>query len=207
VEDLTLAWQQLIRRHTTDAAATDTGRAVLESWAEPHRRYHSVGHLRDVLVRVEQLADFASDPDAVRLAAWYHDVVYQGRSDDEELSAQRAEDDLAALGIEPALVAEVARLVRMTVTHRPVSGDRNGQALSDADLGVLGIEPQRYRENTAAVRAEYTHVPDDEFRAGRARVISDLLASPLFYTPLARSRWESQARANLADELATLTKD
>jgi predicted metal-dependent HD superfamily phosphohydrolase len=207
VEDLTLAWEQLIRRHTTDAAATDTGRALLDSWAEPHRRYHTVGHLRDVLARVEQLADYASDPDAVRLAAWYHDVVYQGRPDDEERSAQRAEADLAALGVEPALVAEVARLVRTTVAHQPASGDHNAEALSDADLGVLGIEPQHYRENTAAVRAEYTHVPDAEFRAGRARIIGDLLASPLFYTPFARSRWESQARANLTDELAMLTED
>lgn len=201
------AWQQLIRRHTTDPAATDTGRAVIECWAEPHRRYHALRHLRDVLARVEDLVEYASDPDAVRLAAWYHDVVYQGRPDDEERSAQRAEKDLAALGIDPALVSEVARLVRLTVTHRPASDDRNGQALCDADLGVLGIEPQRYRENSAAVRAEYMHVPDSEFRAGRARVVRDLLAGPLFYTPFARSQWESQARSNLADELAGLTQD
>jgi predicted metal-dependent HD superfamily phosphohydrolase len=207
VEDLTPAWEHLIRRHTTDPAAIDTGRAVLESWAEPHRRYHALGHLRDVLARVEELAGYASDADAVRLAAWYHDVVYQGRRDDEERSAQRVERDLAALGIDPALVAEVARLVRLTVTHRPASADRNGQALCDADLGVLSVEPQRYRENSAAVRAEYTHVPDSEFRAGRARVVRDLLAGPLFYTPFARTRWESQARANLADELAVLTRD
>jgi predicted metal-dependent HD superfamily phosphohydrolase len=207
VEDLTRAWADLIRRHTTDPAAAVIGQAVVESWAEPHRRYHSLHHLRDVLARVEELADYAADADAVRLAAWYHDVVYQGRSDDEERSAQRAESDLTALGIEPTLVAEVARLVRLTITHRPAAGDRNGQALCDADLGVLGIDPQDYQQNSAAVRAEYTHVSDTDFRTGRARVVRDLLAGPLFYTPLARSRWESQARSNLAHELAVLTKE
>jgi predicted metal-dependent HD superfamily phosphohydrolase len=207
VEDLTRAWELLIHRHTADSAAIDAGRAVIECWAEPHRRYHAVRHLCDVLARVEELAGHATDPDAVRLAAWYHDIVYQGRPDDEERSAQRAESDLTALGLDPALVAEVGRLVRLTVTHRPAADDLNGQALCDADLGVLGIEPQLYRENTAAVRAEYAHVPDSEFRAGRARVIRELLAGPLFYTPLARHRYESQARANLADELAALTQD
>jgi predicted metal-dependent HD superfamily phosphohydrolase len=207
VEDLTLAWEQVITRHTADPAALETGRTVIASWEEPHRHYHTVGHLCDVLARLEELADYASEPDAVRLAAWYHDVVYSGTHDDEERSAQRAEKDLAALEVDPAFVAEVARLVRLTVTHRPAPDDRNGQVLCDADLGVLGVEPARYQANTAAVRAEYTHVSDDEFRAGRARVIRDLLAGPLFYTPEARSHWEAQARANLTHELAMLTGD
>jgi predicted metal-dependent HD superfamily phosphohydrolase len=207
VEDLTLEWERLIRRHTGASDAGDTGRAVIESWAQPHRRYHTLDHLRDVLARVDELASHASDPDAVRLAAWYHDVVYDGSSDDEERSAQRAERDLAALGVDAALVAEVGRLVRLTVTHRPAADDRNGEALCDADLGVLGIDPHRYRENSAAVRAEYAHVPDSEFRSGRARVITELLAGPLFHTPLARSRWEPQARSNLIDELAALQPD
>jgi len=204
-EDLARAWNDLMGRHTSDPAAAVTGRALLSSWAEPHRRYHTRAHLRDVLTHIEELGDHAIDADAVRLAAWFHDAVYQGRSDDEEQSARRAEAELAALGIDPALVAEVARLVRMTITHQPANGDRNGETLSDADLAVLGIEPTRYRANSAAIRAEHAHVPDKDFRAKRARVVRKLLSDPaLFYTPLARSRWESQARANLAEELQAL---
>lgn len=206
-EDLTRAWDDLITRHTADPAATAAGRALLASWAEPHRRYHTLGHLREVLTCVEELADHAVDADAVRLAAWYHDSVYQGQPDDEENSAKRAEADLMALGIDPSLIAEVARLVRLTVSHKPAAGDRNGEALCDADLAVLGAESQRYRANTAAVRAEYGDVPEVEFRAGRARVVRRLLAGrALFHTPLARSRWESQARANLTEELHELEK-
>lgn len=204
-EDLVRAWDALIGRHSTDPAAAAIGRALIASWAEPHRRYHALGHLREVLRHVEEVAEHAADADAVRLAAWYHDAVYQGRSDDEERSAQRAEAELSALGVRPSLVAEVARLVRVTVGHDPAAGDRNGEALCDADLAVLGAEPDRYRANTAAVRAEYAHVPDSDFRVGRARVVRGLLAAPaLFHTPLARSRWESQARANLDAELRSL---
>jgi len=206
-EDLTRAWDDLIGRHTRDPAAAATGRALLARWGEPHRRYHTLSHLREVLTCVEELADYAADPDAVRLAAWYHDAVYQGRPDDEENSAQLAEVDLTALGIDPSLVVEVARLVRMTITHQPGPGDRNGEALSDADLAVLGVEPDRYHANTAAIRAEYAHVPEDDFRARRADVVRELLSgSAVFYTPLARSRWESKARTNLADELSALER-
>lgn len=205
VEDLMRAWERVIGRHTAHPDAAATGVALLALWAERHRRYHTLGHLRDVLTHVEEVADHAADPDAVRLAAFYHDCVYHGRPDDEERSAQRAEEDLAALGVAPSLIAEVARLVRLTTGHDPADGDRNGEALCDADLAVLGTEPDRYRANTAAVRAEYVHVSDSEFRAGRARVVRALLAAPaLFHTPLARSRWESRARANLAEELHSL---
>ena len=204
-EDLIRAWDDLIGRHTADPAAAATGRALLARWAEPHRRYHTFSHLRGVLTRVEELADHAVDTDAVRLAAWYHDAVYQGQPDDEERSAQLAEADLAALGVDPSLVAEVARLVRLTISHQPGHGDRNGEALSDADLAALGVEPRRYRANSAAIRAEYAHVADNDFRARRAPVVRELLSGPgVFHTPLARRRWESQARANLIDELRAL---
>ena len=117
-----------------------------------------------------------------------------------------SEADLASLGVRADLVAEVARLVRMTVEHDPAAGDRNGEVLCDADLAVLAAAPAQYRHNSAAIRAEYAHVPEDVFRAGRAHIIEALLAGPALYrTPIARKRWEQAARANLVAELQTLT--
>ncbi len=179
---------------------------MLARWSEPHRRYHDRAHLQGVLSAVDALAEHADDPDAVRLAAWYHDAVYAGAPDDEENSALLAEADLRALGLPAALVAEVARLVRLTVEHDPGPADRNGQVLSDADLAELAVAPELYRRNTARVRAEYDHVPEPDFRAGRARTIGALLAAPALYrTAPGRRLWETAARENLAAELRTLT--
>ena len=201
------AWRELLARHSASPLADETGRALLASWTEPHRRYHDLGHLSGVLGYVDELASYANDADAVRLAAWYHDAVYAGRPDDEEQSARKAEADLASLGVRADLIAEVGRLVRMTVEHDPAPGDRNGEVLSDADLAVLATAPAHYRHNSAAIRAEYARVPEDAFRAGRAHIIEALLAGPALYrTPMARKRWEQAARANLAAELQTLTE-
>ena len=84
--------------------ALATGSALVSAWNEPHRRYHSVAHLLDILVRVDQLAAYADDPDAVRLAAWYHDCIYAGLPDDEERSARRAEEDLSRLDVAPSML-------------------------------------------------------------------------------------------------------
>ena len=104
-----------------------------------------------------------------------------------------------------AQVAEVARLVRLTGTHDPGPGDRNGEVLCDADLAVLAGAPADYARYAAAVREEYAFVPDDAFRDGRAAVLRQLLDLPrLFRTPHGRDRWEPAARHNLRSELALL---
>ena len=203
--DLLTAWTELISRHTDDPDAPGVGRRLLQDWAQPHRTYHSVAHLHDVLTRVDELAAYAEDPDAVWLAAWFHDAVYAGQPDDEERSAQRAEADLGALGVVPAMVEEVARLVRMTVTHDPARGDRNAEVLSDADLSALALPAEDYRRNTAAIRAEYAHIPDDVFAKGRLQVLVALLEGPgVFRTEEGRARWEAAARENMLAELAAL---
>jgi predicted metal-dependent HD superfamily phosphohydrolase len=179
---------------------------LAERYREPHRRYHDLRHLQEVLQTVDDLADSADDVEAVRWAAWFHDAVYDvHRDDNEERSAQLAEQDLAALGLDRGMVSEVSRLVRLTATHQPEDDDANGAVLCDADLRILAADPWRHAEYVADVRAEYAHVPDPEFRAGRAAVLRALLSSGrLFRTERAYTRWEERARANLAAELSQL---
>ncbi|MEV6649084.1 hypothetical protein [Streptomyces sp. NPDC051219] len=180
---------------------------LLARWAEPQRKYHTTDHLLAVLDRVDELAHHAADADAVRLAAWFHDAVYRpDRSENEERSAALAERALPELGLDEARTAEVARLVRLTVTHDPQPGDANGEVLCDADLAILAAEPKGYAAYAAAVREEYGFVPDDAFREGRAAVLRQLLSLPaLFRTPYGRENWEEAARRNVATELTLLT--
>ncbi|MEV7793066.1 hypothetical protein AB0O68_13885 [Streptomyces sp. NPDC087512] len=180
---------------------------LLARWQEPQRRYHTVAHLTAVLDRVDLLAEHAADPDVVRLAAWFHDAVYlPERSENEERSARLAERALPEAGVPEAETAEVARLVRLTVSHDPAADDRDGQVLCDADLAVLASPPSAYAAYTAAVREEYHFVPSDAFREGRSAVLRQLLALPrLFHTPYGQREWEATARYNLAGELEMLS--
>lgn len=184
----------------------EIGAELLRRYAEPHRRYHTTTHLTEVLDHVDELAAEADDADAVRLAAWFHDAVYDPvRGDNEERSAALAERMLAGAGRPAATVAEVARLVRLTTTHDPRDGDRDGAVLCDADLAVLAAAPDRYAAYAAAVREEYAAVPDEAFRQGRAEVLRGLLELPmLFRTAPARERWEEAARHNVRTELTLL---
>ncbi|MFJ5534301.1 hypothetical protein [Streptomyces sp. NPDC093261] len=180
---------------------------LLARWQEPQRRYHTLAHLAAVLDHIDVLTEYADDPDLVRLAAWFHDAVYlPDRSENEERSARLAERALAEAGVDPDRTAEVARLVRLTVTHDPADDDRDGQVLCDADLAILAAPPSAYATYTAAVREEYGFVPGDAFRAGRSAILRELLALPrLFRTPYGQARWEATARYNIASELEMLS--
>jgi predicted metal-dependent HD superfamily phosphohydrolase len=179
--------------------------ALVGAWSEPHRRYHDLAHLAAVLGIVGELAADAADPAAVRLAAWYHDAVYDPRrGDNEEVSAQRARAGLRGL-VDEERVAEVARLVLLTAGHDPAPGDANGAVLCDADLAVLAGPPDAYAGYASAVREEYGHLPDEVFVAGRAAVLEQLLALPALYRlPAVADRWTARARANLTAELSLL---
>ena len=179
--------------------------AVVAAWGEPHRRYHDLRHLAAVLGLVGELAGAATDPDAVRLAAWYHDVVYDPRrGDNEAVSAERARAGLRGL-VPAGRVEEVARLVLLTAGHDPAPGDANGAVLCDADLAVLAGPPEAYAAYASAVREEYGHLSDAEFTAGRTAVLEHLLALPALYRlPAVAREWTPRARANLAAELSLL---
>lgn len=180
---------------------------LLGRWREPQRHYHTLAHLTAVLDHVDVLEEYADDPDTVRLAAWFHDAVYlPERSENEERSARLAERALAESGVPAHRTAEVARLVRLTVSHDPAGDDSDGQVLCDADLAILAAPPSAYAAYTAAVRAEYHFVPGDAFREGRAEILRRLLGRPLlFRTPYGQRHWEATARYNLTSELEMLS--
>jgi len=179
--------------------------AVVDAWSQPHRRYHDLAHLAAVLGLVGELAGAAADPDAVRLAAWYHDVVYDPEgTDNEQVSAERARAGLRGLVADERL-DEVARLVRLTAGHDPAPDDANGAVLCDADLAVLAAPPEAYAAYASAIRLEYGHLSDEEFTAGRIAVLEHLLALPALYRTEAAQPWTDTARANLTAELTLLT--
>ncbi|GAA3231631.1 metal-dependent phosphohydrolase [Dactylosporangium siamense] len=193
-------WQRLF------PADSLIGADLIVRWSEPHRRYHTLDHLAVMLGVIDEHAAVADDPLAVRLAAWFHDAIYElNTADNEERSAVLAISVLPGLGVPADRVAEVARLVRLTAGHAVAPGDRNGALLADADLAILASPPVDYARYAAAVREEYAAVPEEAFRAGRAQILGTFLAEPdLFRAVPGRAEWTARAHDNLRAEITTL---
>jgi predicted metal-dependent HD superfamily phosphohydrolase len=190
-------------------AAAAAYATLTAAYAEPHRAYHTLVHVTAVLAMLETVREEARDWPALQLAAWFHDVVYDPRRDDNEAqSAAVATRTLTGLGLPAPLIDHVAALIRQTQTHEPTPGDPDAPLLLDADLAVLGAAPAEYAAYAAAIRQEYAWVPEEQYRAGRAAVLRRFLQRPrLYHTSRLFKALEVPARRNLAAELDTLTPD
>lgn len=189
-------WPDLLALHT------DVRDRLMQAYDAGDRGYHNGRHLAEVLEHADRLAaEEHADRDAVLIAAWFHDAVYDEHGDNEERSAELARAELEG-HVPRDLVDEVVRLVRLTQNHRPAEDDVNGRVLCDADLAILASDEQRYAEYVDGVRREYGYVDDKVFTAGRVAVLVDLLERPtLFHTTYGRQHWEARARANVQREL------
>lgn len=203
--DLLAAWTSLVG---DGPIAREVWSELIGRWSAPARHYHGLAHLSTVLAVIDAYADAADDPAAVRLAAWFHDAVYDPtRNDNEEASAVLAGDRLSALNRPADQVAEVQSLIRLTTTHRYEGTDSNAALLCDADLSVLAAPPAAYVGYANLIRAEYAHVPDAAFRTGRAELLRALLGRERLFGTSALRAWEQPARRNLRAELALLGGD
>lgn len=181
---------------------------LVERHGEPGRHHHDFDHASGVVDVVLGLHSAGDDWAVAVLAGWFHDAVHDPRAArgvNEGTSAVLATEALTGLGATLSALGSVSRLICLTATHRPAPTDRAGAVLCDADLSILGADEDRYDDYVGDVRAEYAHLSDDEWRVGRREVLRSFLDRPtIFHTHAGRDRWESQARTNISDELASL---
>jgi len=191
--ELRARWDRLALVHGAPRETVDEVFAdVVARYGEPHRHYHTLEHIQEVLTVVDELG---GGPD-VEWAAWLHDVIYDVHAPDSEArSAGYAGDVLARLRVPDGQISEVQRLIELSAGHDVVAGDKNGAVFVEADLAILSSAPSRYDRYARDVRLEYGHLDDDLWRAGRADVVRSLLARVT----------DDRARSNLTRELAALT--
>jgi len=197
-------WAELAAELELDAEpANDIGFDLAACHTEPHRHYHTMDHITAVLRHLEDL--HAATPTA-RLAAFFHDAVYDPtRSDNEAQSAELAREVLCA--VERPEADDVAAIVLATAKHElPDNAPRETAAFLDADLAILAARPEVYDTYTKHVRAEYIHVPEADFRSGRKAILEGfLLRDRLYFTTAGQAKFEVSARANLRREIERLT--
>ena len=112
---------------------------ILKHYQEPHRFYHNFGHINQCLEKFDQVKNILTYPYAVEMAIWFHDFYYDTtRKDNEERSAEAAEDILKATLPKPDVFAErVAKLILATKHDIQPEYFFDAQIMVDIDLASL----------------------------------------------------------------------
>ncbi len=169
------------------------------------RPYHNLDHILNLLQLAERVAGQVHDLLALRLAIWYHDIIYDPTaSDNESRSATYVQSALGGLA-PPQALARAAALIEAT-THRAAPDDPDTRLLLDLDLSILAAPPQAYAHYRRAIRQEYAHVPDAAYRAGRQQVLQSFLSRERIFLTGALAPLETAARQNLQAELDALLR-
>jgi predicted metal-dependent HD superfamily phosphohydrolase len=98
--------------HLTEELRED----LLARWSETHRKHHTVAHLHEMLDAIGLLAKSGIDfhREALELAAWFHDAIYEiGRDDNDDVDgAVLCDADLSVLGSDAQRYRTYAAAVR-----------------------------------------------------------------------------------------------
>jgi len=201
-----------VASHAHNDAVAQTGAELKRRWSEPTRHYHTTRHLVEMFGALEELegGDEIDDRQTsiARLAAWFHDAIYDPTAEagaNEADSAAFARDTLQNLGVEDDDISDIDRLIRMTANHNVDVEDAVDAAFHDADLWILSAPQERFDSYCDQIRQEFAHVTDADFRRGRAAMLEPLLHRDTIYrTSHALHVWEHPARINLGRELTRL---
>ena len=180
-------------------------RELENAYSEPHRHYHNLDHLRDCLALRQRFEHLADRPEEIAIALWFHDAVYDPRrNDNEERSAQWADEYLSEHKHEPDKISRIVNMIRATKSHQAETPD--ARLMLDLDLAILGSPPAKFQAYDRAIRQEYAWVDESIYEENRRRVLRSFMDRQQIYHhgPLHKAL-ETQARANLSNRLASPT--
>ena len=185
------------------------GERLLEYYQEPARHYHGPGHILAILAHLDNFVGTVRDHDALEIAIWFHDAIYNPTASGDQNERQSAHLFHRELGdiLRGQLNSEMVESLILATRHLdlpPASPDES--LIRDLDLSVLAEPPARYATYTENIRREYEHLDEAAFREGRSQFIKGFLARKQIYmTRHFRKLWEDQARENLVGELDELS--
>lgn len=181
-----------------------------KSYSEPHRYYHNFSHLEHCFSELDHLILSDEEKRIISLAIWFHDIVYDTHSlNNEEKSAQLFIEIAKQLLLPNDLIDQVNRFILET-KYVDSSIDRSWlcDLFLDIDLSILGQSSDLYQKYTQQIKQEYSWVPQNIYNTKRVEILKRILNSnPIYNNIHLGMKYEVQAKINLAAEIDFLIKE
>ena len=191
-------WLELMQRLGFDDNSQTFEQLCAHYYAKG-RYYHNAEHISAMLGHFSAHRALAENPEAVELAIWFHDAIYQPfSSSNEQDSAGWARAFVLENDNTNKALADCVRALIMATLHQsaPLSGD--DALLVDIDLSILGTRPEVYAEFEQNVRKEYAKVPGFLYKRKRKQVLQGFLdRESIYQLDVFKHKWEARARENL----------
>ncbi len=170
---------------------------VYACYSEDHRHYHNAIHIDHCLRMLNDAKASLSNPYAVELAVWFHDVIYNPTSKENEAQSAHYFDKSSSSVLSSELRGKVRQLILKT-THDSVPETLEEEVLMDIDLSSFGLDWQHFHADGINIRKEQSHLSDQEFYSQQVKFQKSLLdRDRFFYSEYFFNRFEEKARENV----------
>ncbi|MFW1951294.1 metal-dependent hydrolase [Acinetobacter beijerinckii] len=174
---------------------------LIVAYSEKQRAYHTVQHLYECLVLLESIRADLNDADAVALALWFHDVVYDPQAKDNELKSAELFEQYLVQDLPVDIVGKIKRWIVATQKHASTD-ELDLQFLLDIDLAILAASPDRFEEYEQQIQNEYAWVGSEVYSIKRKEVLAHFYQTePLYQTEYFQKNFEQKAKGNLREIL------
>lgn len=202
----------------------DFEKRIAIPYSEPHRAYHNLMHIEACLRHFHEMVieiiqseapalwvdQQQSIVDSLELAIWFHDIVYDPQSsNNEEESVLLMKKFCSDFSVDKYIMNDAAHLIMCTKSHNEAITIQD-KLMNDIDLSILGESPKVFWAYEHGIRKEYSLVPDDVYRVERSKIMKKFADKEkhgkLFQTEMFYDRFNSQARENLRHLIAYLDR-
>ena len=191
-------WQEFSAQLGLETVRSESLYQLLyRAYTEPQRAYHTLQHIVECLDLFYKIEHELHDPVAVQMAIWFHDVIYDPKSSDNEQRSAEAMMKHCADFLDQQQLQKVNRWIIAT-QHHQASSDQDLNYLLDLDLAILGSSSQRFQQYEQQIQFEYAWVAQDIYQTKRQAVLKPFYdMQPLFQTAYFQEMYEHQAKVNL----------
>lgn len=174
---------------------------LIAAYSEKQRAYHTLQHLYECLALLESIRADLNDADAVELALWFHDAVYDPQSKDNELKSAELFEQYLIQDLSIDIVQKIKRWILATQKHE-ATNELDLQFLLDIDLAILAASPKRFEEYEQQIQKEYAWVDLDVYLIKRKQVLAHFYQTETLYqTEYFQQNFEQRAKENLKFKL------
>jgi predicted metal-dependent HD superfamily phosphohydrolase len=169
-----------------------------QHYQEPHRYYHTLGHLVHCLGELDVAKDHVAEFRASEMAIWFHDIIYHYGARDNEIFSAAFFRDAAGSTMSAHFVDRVCEFIVAT-QHTGAAQDAAVALVVDIDLSGFGLPWDDYLADSEALRKEAESVGDERYYQGKLRFLGELQKWPsLYQSSFFRNRLEMTAQSNIA---------
>ena len=162
-------FQKLLTRWNVTLSQDD----ILQCWSEPHRAYHGVAHLADLLEQIEGHNPLPQkERDMLTLAAIFHDIIYNPRRTDNEVRSAELFLQCISMDKDSPDIQEIATIIRDTKTHKPSTP--LSAIFCHMDTAIVRRPYPDLLLWEEGIRREYDHLPGIAYVVGRVRFLEKM---------------------------------